>query len=339
MKSLTTFMLLFSLIIILVACGGEEDKTVYKQEVLAKVKTIFAPLPDKMPGSENDTPARIELGKKLYFDGRLSENDEISCNSCHVLDGKKAGVDNLPTSPGTKGENGTRNSNTVLNAGFQFVQFWDGREPDLKAQAKGPILNPVEMAMPDEKAVVKKIGGIKEYQELFTKAFTGEKKPITFDNIAEAIAAFERTLITHDRFDDFLKGDVKALSNTEAEGLDLFVSKSCITCHTGPLVGGNIYQKVGLVKPYSNLEDKGRFDVTQNEADKYMFKVATLRNIELTGPYFHDGAEPDLRNAVIRMADMQLGQKLNNMEAIALVEFLKSMTDKDLAAANAVKAN
>jgi len=332
-------MLILSLTLIMVACGGgEEDKTVYKQEVLAKAKNIFAPLPDKMPGSEKDTPARIELGKKLYFDGRLSENDEISCNSCHILDGVKAGVDNLPTSPGTKGENGTRNSNTVLNAGFQFVQFWDGREPDLQAQAKGPILNPVEMAMPDEKAVVKKISAIKEYQDMFKKAFPDEKKPITYDNLAEAIAAFERTLITKDRFDDFLKGDVKALSNIEAEGLDLFITKSCITCHTGPLVGGNIYQKMGLVKPYSNLEDKGRWDVTQSDVDKYMFKVPTLRNIELTGPYFHDGAEPDLRNATIRMADMQLGQKLNNMEAIAIVEFMKSMTDKELAAANAAPA-
>jgi cytochrome c peroxidase len=292
-----------------------------------------------MPGSEMDTPARIELGKKLYFDGRLSENDEISCNSCHVLDGVQAGVDNLSTSPGTKGENGTRNSNTVLNAGFQFVQFWDGREPDLQAQAKGPILNPLEMAMPDEKTVVNKIRAIKEYQDMFKKAFPDKENPITFDTIAETIAAFERTLITKDRFDDFLKGDLTALSNIEAEGLDLFISKSCITCHTGPLVGGNMYQKMGLVKPYTNLEDKGRWDVTQNEADKYMFKVPTLRNIELTGPYFHDGAEPDLRKATIRMADMQLGQQLSNMEAIAINAFLKSMTDKELTKANAVKTN
>lgn len=330
-----TLLLMFGFLTI-IACGdaGEEDKTEYKKKVLEQAKTFFQVLPKTMPGSENDTPARIELGKKLYFEDRLSENDEISCNSCHEIDGKGAGVDNLPKSPGTAGNDGDRNSPTVLNAGFQFVQFWDGRAADLKEQAKGPILNPEEMAMPGEDAVMKKVKGIAEYKDVFSKAFPNSDDPITYDNLAEAIAAFERTLITEDRFDDFLNGDLKAMSNMEVEGLDLFIKKACITCHTGPLLGGNMYQKTGLVKPYTDTEDKGRYMETKNEADMYMFKVPTMRNVALTGPYFHDGAEPDLNNAVKRMADMQLGQTLTNMETMKIVKFFDALNDKKLAAAN-----
>jgi cytochrome c peroxidase len=331
MKKILTTAASLLFIFAIMSCGGkkEADKTEYKQALLNKAKNVFAVMPDKMPGSENDTPDRIVLGKKLYFDGRLSENDQISCNSCHIIGDNKGGVDNLPTSPGTKGENGTRNSPTVLNAGFQFVQFWDGREPDLKAQAKGPILNPVEMAMPSEEAVVKKISAIAEYKDMFAKAFP-EGKGVTYDNIAEAIAAFERTLITKDRFDDFLNGDLTALSNSEAEGLDLFMNKGCITCHTGSLLGGNMYQKTGLVKPYANQVDQGRFEVTKNEADKMMFKVPTMRNIAITGPYFHDGSEPSLRNTIKIMGDIQLGQQITNLEAMKIEKFLNSLTGKNL---------
>ncbi len=318
--------------------GGEEDKSEFRKQLLTKVQPIFGVIPDVMPGSEHDTPLRIDLGEKLYYDGRLSENDEISCNSCHMIDGVSGGVDYLPTSPGTKGEDGVRNSPTVLNAGFHFVQFWDGREPDLKAQAKGPILNPVEMAMPDEASVVTKLKGIEEYPPLFTGAFPDEEDPLTYDNIAEAIAAFERTLITHDRFDDFQDGDINALSNMEAEGLDLFVKKGCITCHTGPLLGGNIYQKMGLIKPYENPADEGRFEVTGVETDKFMFKVPSMRNIALTDPYFHDGDEDDLTKAIHRMAEIQLGQTLTNMEAMKIVKFFDALTDKELAKANATES-
>ncbi len=319
--------------LLIVACGGKKENTELKQNVLEKAKKVFAVLPDKMPGSENDTPERIALGKKLYFDANLSVDGSQSCNSCHDITNGNAGVDNLPVSPGALGEDGTRNSPTVLNAGFQFVQFWDGREPDLKAQAGGPILNPIEMAMPSKQAVEVKLRNLPEYQEDFEVAFPGSKQPISFDNITEVIAAFERTLITHDRFDDFLRGDLSALSETEVKGLDLFITMGCITCHTGALLGGNMYQKMGLVKAYEDTVDTGRHMVTKNEADKFMFKVPTLRNIALTDPYFHEGAEESLKEAIKRMADMQLAKELTNLQTLQIEKFLNTLTDKELAAA------
>jgi len=312
------------------SCGEKED-AIDSNQVLTKAKNIFAVLPDKMPGSENDTPELISLGKKLYFDERLSVNDQQSCNTCHELEDGMAGVDNLTTSPGTlDGELGTRNSPTVLNAGFQFVQFWDGDAVDLTEQAKGPILNPVEMGMPDSNAVVKKISAIDEYQDLFAKAFPNSKKALTYTNLAEAIAAFERTLITHDRFDMFLKGNVKAMEVDEVIGLELFIDKGCITCHIGPLLGGNMYQKMGLVKPYSDTKDMGRYEVTKNDIDKFMFKVPILRNIALTGPYFHDGAIEDLKEAVMIMSEIQLGKTLTEDETLKIVRFFNALTDTKL---------
>lgn len=292
-----------------------------------KARLFFEPLPEKMPGSEHDTPVRVELGKKLYFDNRLSVNDSQSCNTCHDLTGSKAGVDNEPTSLGALGKRGDRNSPTTLNAGFHFAQFWDGRAKDLKEQAKGPILNPVEMAMPDEAAVEKKLRGIPEYRELFAKAFPGQSEPITYDNLAEAIAAFERTLITRDRFDDFLKGDDRALTAQELKGLELFLSVGCTTCHNGPVIGGNSYQKVGLIHPYET-PDLGRFTVTKEEGDEHKFKVPSLRNVALTGPYFHNGKETNLKDTVIKMAYIQLDRKLTSEEADAIVAWLRSLTDK-----------
>ena len=299
--------------------------------MITKAKNLFGVLPATMPGAENDTPEKIALGKKLYFDDRLSVNDEQSCNTCHQVDDGGAGVDNLETSPGAKdGAIGTRNSPTVLNAGFHFVQFWDGREPDLKAQAKGPILNPIEMGMPDSNTVIKKFKKIPEYKELFAAA--GMK--ITFDNIAEAIAAFERTLITKDRFDKFMNGDKQALNNNEVAGLQLFIDKGCTTCHTGPLLGGNMYQKMGVFKPYADTTDKGRFDVTGNEADMYMFKVPSLRNIALTDPYMHDGRVETLKEAIVLMADIELGKTLTDDEVDKIEKFLESLSDIELAKAN-----
>lgn len=328
-KWVTIISVLMALLI--VACGGKKENTELKTKALEKAKNIFATLPDKMPGSENDTPERIALGKKLYFEQVLSVDGSQSCNTCHDITNQNAGVDNLPVSPGALGEDGVRNSPTVLNAGFHFVQFWDGREPDLKAQAGGPVMNPLEMAMPDKATVEAKLNSLPEYKELFKTAFP-ESKGITFDDMTEAIAAFERTLITHDRFDDFLNGDLSAISDTEAAGLDLYISTGCITCHTGALLGGNMYQKMGLIKPYENTVDKGRFDITKNEADMYIFKVPTMRNVVLTDPYFHDGAEESLSNAIKRMADMQLAKELDNMQTLQIVKFFESLSDKELVA-------
>lgn len=322
--------------ILLVTCGPSE-KT---KKLIDDSKKIFGTIPDKMPGGEVDTPELIQLGEKLYFEKRLSANDTQSCNSCHNVVGKAAGVDNLPTSPGAFGKNGVRNSPTVLNAGFHIAQFWDGRAKDLKEQAKGPILNPVEMAMPSASEVENKIGQIPEYQELFAKAYpdslTKENsntltraQKITYDNITGAIAAFERTLKTQDRFDDFQKGNHKALSIEEQEGLEKFIATGCITCHVGPLLGGNSFRKLGQINPYENSSDKGRQDLTKNSSDAFVFKVPSLRNVAITGPYFHDGKITTLEEAVKKMAHLQLGRDLSDSDTKLIVTFLKTLTDKN----------
>jgi cytochrome c peroxidase len=242
---------------------------------------------------------------------------------------KKGGVDNEQTSPGAFGKRGDRNSPTVLNAGFHFAQFWDGRASDLVAQAKGPILNPVEMAMPDEKTVVEKISKIEGYKELFEKAFPSDSEKISYDNIAKSIAAFERTLKTSDRLDDFISGNYKALTPSEIEGLEKFMTTGCMSCHNGPLLGGNSYRKMGEKNPYENTEDIGRAAVTKNDAEKYYFKVPSLRNIALTAPYFHDGKAATLEDAVKKMAYLQLGKELQDNEVASIVTFLKALTDKE----------
>ena len=323
-------------LVLLFSCGkpkdGPADEQLLTQEQLTKLaedaKIYFKAVPDKMPGSETDTPELIALGEKLYNDVRLSLDNTISCNSCHLLNDNKAGVDNKPVSIGVGNKNGTRNSQTVLNAGFQFVQFWDGRAKDLVEQAKGPILNPVEMAMPNEKEVVKRIVSVAEYKEMFMKSFPNDKGLVSFDNIAKAIAAFERTLVTHDRFDDYIKGQSDALTQEELKGLDIFINVGCTTCHTGALLGGNIYQKMGLIHPYADTVDKGRYDVTKVETDKYMFKVPMLRNVALTSPYFHDGKVAGLEDAIIQMAWMQLNKKLTPEEAGYIAKFFNALIDK-----------
>ena len=294
----------------------------------SEATNLLGMLPDKMPGADKDTPAMVQLGKKLYFDTRLSVNNSISCNSCHVVDNVKAGADGEPTSPGAHKKRGDRNSPTVLNAGYQFVQFWDGRAANLEEQAKGPILNPVEMGMPNDGEVLNRLSADAEYPKLFQKAFPNAQKNITYDHVAGAIAAFERTLKTHDRFDDFQKGDDMALKPLEQQGLKLFLQAGCTTCHHGPLLGGNSYQKVGLVNPYENKEDLGRAKVTKDEDDNFKFKVPILRNIALTGPYFHDGKLASLDETVRKMGWMQLGRQFTDDEVKSIVAFLNTLSGK-----------
>ncbi|CCN80375.1 Cytochrome c551 peroxidase [Vibrio nigripulchritudo SFn27] len=272
---------------------------------------------------EGLNPSLVKLGKKLWFDPRLSKSNAISCNSCHNL--ATGGVDNLPSSIGHGWQIGPINSPTVLNAELNFVQFWNGRAEDLKAQAAGPIENPKEMAFTHTLAVdtIKSIPG---YQALFKEAFG--KKKFDIDEVTIAIAEFEKTLRTPNApFDLWLKGDKTALTDTQKEGYALFKQKGCTACHAGPLLGGQMYQKMGLVKPFeTNNPDEGRKAITGNDFDRFVFKVPTLRNVELTYPYFHDGSEWDLKQAVKTMADIQLGQPLTDGEATKITEFLKSLT-------------
>jgi len=289
------------------------------------LKQFFEPLPAAII-DEKKNAALIKLGKKLYLDPRLSINDQISCNSCHRLD--NFGVDSQPTSPGHEGKRGGRNSPTTMNAALHIAQFWDGRAKDVEEQALGPILNPIEMGMPSEAAVVNKLKKIEEYKALFAEAFKDEKDPFQYKNIGKAIGAFERTLLTPSRFDDYLKGDENALNDSEKRGLQKFIHMGCATCHNGVAVGGNSYKKIGVVKPYET-KDMGRFEITGLEIDKKVFKVPSLRNITKTAPYFHDGSVATLDKAIEEMAEHQLGREVGPGFINDVKAFLGSLTSKD----------
>jgi cytochrome c peroxidase len=290
-----------------------------------QAKALFKPLPKNFETKDAPlTKERVELGRLLYFDVRLSKSQTISCNTCHDL--SKYGVDGAPTSEGHKKQRGTRNAPTVYNAGNHIAQFWDGRAATLEEQAKGPVLNPVEMAMKDEAAVVAVLESIPGYLPLFKKAFPGQDKPITYDNMAKAIGAFERTLVTPSRFDTYLAGDAKALTEAEKAGLAKFIEVGCTACHMGEGLGGGMFQKLGLVKPVPGLRDFGRFEATKQEADKFFFKVPSLRNVEKTGPYLHDGSLATLEETVAFMGTYQLGKELKKEEVDSIVTFLKATT-------------
>ena len=273
--------------------------------------------------------AKVELGKKLFFEPRLSKSGWITCNSCHNL--STGGADNLPTSIGHKWFFGPINSPTVLNAKFNLAQFWDGRAKDLQEQAGGPMANPIEMGSKHEIAV-SVLQSIPEYVQMFEEVYGAKELygngKIDILQVTDAIAAFEETLTTPgSSFDLWLKGYDDAISASEREGYQLFKEKGCITCHNGIGVGGNSYQKFGLAKPYEkDTQTLGRYNVTKKEQDKYVFKVPLLRNIALTAPYFHDASTWDLREAVTIMAEYQLGVSLSDEETIKVVAFLKTLT-------------
>ncbi|OPH17916.1 cytochrome C biogenesis protein CcsA [Azospirillum brasilense] len=268
-------------------------------------------------------PGLVELGKKLYFDPRLSKSGFISCNSCHNL--SMGGTDNLKTSVGHNWQQGPINSPTVLNSSLNVAQFWDGRALTLQEQAGGPIANPGEMGSTHALAV-EVLRSIPEYQKEFAEVF-GETT-ITIEEVTKAIAAFEETLVTpNSRFDQWLKGDKKALTTVELEGYELFKDSGCTTCHNGSAVGGNTFQKMGVVEPYkTNNPAEGRIAVTKEEADRFNFKVPTLRNVALTYPYFHDGEAATLSDAVDVMGRIQLGKKFSPDENAKIVAFLKTLT-------------
>ncbi len=265
----------------------------------------------------------VELGKKLYFDPRLSKSGFISCNSCHNL--SMGGTDNIRTSIGDKWQQGPINAPTVLNSSLNLAQFWDGRAADLKAQAGGPIANPGEMAFSHILAV-DVLESIPAYQREFKQVF--DKDKITIDQVTLAIAEFEKTLVTpNSRFDQWLLGKQDALSANELAGYKLFKESGCVGCHNGPAVGGNSFQKFGIVEPYKgDNKAEGRAAVTGKDADRFSFKVPTLRNVELTYPYFHDGAANTLTEAVDTMGRIQLGRRFTPDENAKIVAYMKTLT-------------
>lgn len=288
-----------------------------------KLVSFFRPRPAAKVEAPADSPERIKLGRMLFFENRLSKNHDISCNSCHDL--ATFGVDGKPTSSGHKGQHGSRNAPTVFHAAGHVAQFWDGRAATLEEQAAGPMMNPAEMAMPDEKRVLATLNSMPEYVKYFHEAFPGDKKPVSVTNAARSIAAFERELLTTSRFDKFLAGDQEALTPQEHHGLELFAGAGCTTCHNGPAVGGTSFQKLGVMEDYPT-EDQGRYGVTKNEEDIRKFRVPTLRNVEKTGPWFHDGSVKELPTAVRLMAKHQLGMTFSDPEVNDIVAFLKSLT-------------
>ncbi|MCM0605477.1 MAG: cytochrome-c peroxidase [Xanthomonadaceae bacterium] len=295
-------------------------------------------LPDSPPIPKNNpqTEDKIELGRQLYFDKRLSKDNTVSCNTCHNASG--SGTDNLPTSTGIKGQKGGRNSPTVLNSAFMSVQFWDGRAKSLEEQAKGPLTNPIEMGMENHDEVVKRVKADPKYIEQFTKVFG--KNRVNIDNIARAIASFERTLITpNSPFDQFMKGNKNALTAEAQRGMKKVQEVGCMACHMGPNFAGptlpegtGFYQKFPMIadaeieKKYEFSKDQGRYEVTKNENDRNLFRVQSWRNIALTAPYFHNGKVKDLGEAVRVMAKTQLGRTLTKDEISDIVAFLKSLT-------------
>ena len=280
------------------------------------------PIQPLQPANVTD-PAKVELGKKLFFDPRLSRSGFISCNSCHNL--SMGGSDNVAASVGDRWQKGGINSPTVLNSGLSIAQFWDGRAKDLAAQAGGPIANPIEMASTHDAAVatLQSIPGyVKEFKSVY------KVDAIDIQQVTDALAAFEATLVTpNSRFDQWLKGDKKAIADVELKGYQLFKSSGCVACHNGPAVGGTMFMKMGVVEEYkTNHPAEGRSAVTGNAIDRFTFKVPTLRNVELTYPYFHDGAARTLTEAVDIMGRLQLGRVYSKEENAQIVAFLKTLT-------------
>lgn len=324
----------------LASCGGEsaEEKAAKKAAKeharydlsLADKLDLFTPILGDATTDENPiTAQKVALGQKLYFDNRLSKEGTQSCNTCHNL--ATYGVDNLPTSPGDAGKNGDRNSPTVLNAALHANQFWDGRAAHVEEQAGMPITNPVEMAIPSEKFLEERLRGIEEYVKLFAAAYPEETQPITYSNLRLAIAAFERKLVTPSRFDDYLKGNKDALTLQEKQGMATFVNTGCTTCHSGIAVGGNMIQKFGVHYNYWDYTksahiDNGKMNVTGDSIDQFMFKAPSLRNIEKTAPYFHDGSVASLTEAIKIMGKVQLNVDLSDSQVANLEAFMKSMT-------------
>jgi cytochrome c peroxidase len=311
------------------AAGSTTAAPIDVQRVLTDARLIFVPLPDSFDSPTRVvTEEKITLGRQLYYEKRLSKNQDLSCNSCHDL--ANYGVDARapigPTSRGHKAQVGGRNSPTTYNAAGHVAQFWDGRAADVELQAQGPVLNPVEMALPSAEQAVTVLKSIPGYAPLFAAAFPGEADPVTFENAAIAIGAFERKLVTKGRFDRFLLGQTDALTMQEIEGLQLFQTSTCAACHTGAELGGAHYRKLGVMKEFPTA-DTGRMQVTMQEPDRHFFKVPSLRNIEKTGPYFHDGSVATLEQAVKVMGEYQTAKgALSDAEVVSIVAFLKALT-------------
>jgi cytochrome c peroxidase len=302
------------------------------KDLLNQARQIFSALPKEMTSEKNPiTPEKVALGRMLFYETRISVDGTVSCARCHPM-GLYA-ADELKKSIGNNCKVNPRNAPTLFNAAGQISAHWIGNRKDVEDQAKQAVIGPPSFGMPSYGSVEDKLKEIKGYAPLFEKAFPGEKYPVNVDNYAMAVSAFERTLVTPSKFDDFLQGKQTALSEPQKNGLKTFMETGCTGCHSGAYVGGQMHRKFGVAEPYwqytkSPEVDEGRYAVTKNEDDKYVFKVPELRNVEMTSPYFHDGSVDSLYDTVMIMGKVQLGKTLTDQEIDDIILFLKSLTGK-----------
>ncbi len=313
--------------------GADDAET-----LLSQAKQAFGQLPATISSEGNPiTPEKVALGKVLFYETRISVDGTVSCARCHPM-GLYA-ADGLKKSIGNNSKLNQRNAPTILNAAGQISAHWIGNRLSVEDQAKQALTGPPSFGMPSYEAAEKKLKEIKRYLPLFQKVFPGQKEPVTADNFAKAVGSFERTLVTPSRFDAYLKGTKTSLSEPEKRGLQTFMQTGCAGCHSGSYLGGQMYQKFGTIQPYWKYTksadiDEGRYTVTKNESDKYVFKVPILRNVEKTAPYFHDGSIDHLYDAIWIMGKVQLAKDLSKTQVEDILIFLKALTgdipEKDL---------
>jgi cytochrome c peroxidase len=301
----------------------------YAGDLATDAKAVFKPIVAPAPASDPTEGARVELGRRLFFENRVSMDGNVSCSHCHLPE--KQASDGLPKAIGVFGKENPRNAPSIFNATLNFKQHWRGDRESLEDQAEKSLLGPASFGNPDQATAMAKLKAIPAYAGAFAKAFPGEADPITSKNWGLAVAAFERTLLTPSKFDAYISGDSAALNVQEQAGLRKFIDLGCAGCHNGPGVGGNSFQKFGIAEDYwketgAKTPDKGRADVTKNDADLYVFKVPSLRNVAKTAPYFHDGSVEELNKAVVVMGKTQLGKTLSEKDAAEIVAFLQTLT-------------
>ena len=320
---------MITILSLLIACSNDQPvKEIVNPQITDAVTVdptklaAFKELPLDFFNGASSSPSLIALGEKLYSDPILSDGGDVSCNSCHDLATNGAGTTQFST--GHAGALGGRNAPTVFGAAGHVAQFWDGRANTVEEQALGPILNSKEMASKDAAGVVARLKASPEFVTRFTAAFPTFEDPVSFRNVGVAIGAFERTLTKPSRWDKYLLGDGNALGDDEKRGLNEFVDAGCVSCHNGPLLGGSMFMKAGVVNTWPNQEDQGRFNVTHAEIDKMVFKVPSLRYVTETAPYFHDGSVSDLPTAIKMMGHHQLGKELTDAQAASIASFLES---------------
>lgn len=305
-----------------VAFAGDED-------LLERARTILGPLPAAMPSEENPiTPAKVKLGKMLFYEKRISIDGTVSCERCHPF--SLYAADGLKKSFGNNCKENPRNAPTILNAAAQISAHWIGNRKSVEDQARQSVIGPPSFGMPSYEAVEKRLREL-GYTPLFKEAFPGEGDPVTIDNFARAVGAFERTLVTPSSFDAYMKGKRAAMTERQKKGLKTFMETGCTTCHNSPYLGGQMYRKFGVIEPYekytkSEKIDEGRYAVTKNEGDKFLFKVPVLRNVSKTPPYFHDGSVARIENAVGIMGKVQLGKDLSREQVEEITVFLEALT-------------